>query len=192
VTSDRKITANRENARASTGPKTVQGRARAAQNHFRHGLSLAVHSDPAWSEEVRTLAREIGGANANADVQALACRLAEAHIDLRRIRQARHRLLSDALGDPYFDSRANKRDKLALLHALLGKDPPDMSMEKVVKFVTSTPERPQKFATILAQEASRLWAMDRYERRALSRRKSAVRAFDEARQRHEPLRERSL
>ena len=61
MTSERKIRANRENARASTGPKTMQGRARAAQNHFRHGLSIPVHSDPAWSEEVQALARAIAG-----------------------------------------------------------------------------------------------------------------------------------
>jgi len=42
LTSDRKIKANRANARMSTGPKTRHGRARSAKNAFRHGLSLAV------------------------------------------------------------------------------------------------------------------------------------------------------
>jgi len=35
--SDRKIKANRANARMSTGPKTRHGRARSAKNTFRHG-----------------------------------------------------------------------------------------------------------------------------------------------------------
>jgi hypothetical protein len=183
LTSDRKVRANRENARASTGPKTAQGRARAARNPFRHGLSLPVHSDPAWSEEVQALTREIAGTNADTNIQDLARRAAEAHIDLRRIRHARHRLLSHALSDPYYDSRANTRGKMALLGALLGKNLPDVPMEVVVKFVTSTPQGPQKFAVILAQEAKHLLAMDRYERRALSRRKFAIQAFDEARRR---------
>jgi hypothetical protein len=52
VTSARKIQANRSNARASTGPKTVRGRARAARNALRHGLSLPVYSDSVLSEEV--------------------------------------------------------------------------------------------------------------------------------------------
>jgi hypothetical protein len=51
-------------------------------------------------------------------------------------------------------------------------------MEALAKFVTSTPQGPRKFATILLQEAKQLLAMDRYERRALSRRKFAIRAFD--------------
>ena len=59
-----------------------------------------------------------------------------------------------------------------------------MSMEALVKFVTSTPQGPDKFATILSQEAKQLLAMDRYERRALSRRKFAIRAFDAARNTH--------
>jgi len=71
--------------------------------------------------------------------------------------------------------------KLKVIGRLLGAEAPDMSMEELERFVTSTPQGPQKFATILSQEAKQLLAMDRYERRALSRRKFAIRAFDAAR-----------
>ena len=54
-------------------------------------------------------------------------------------------------------------------------------MAALTKFLTSTPQGPDKFAIILSQEAKQLLAMDRYERRALFRRKIAIRAFDEAR-----------
>jgi hypothetical protein len=105
-TSDRKIAANRANARASTGPKTTQGRTRSARNALRHALSLPIYSDPALSEEVEALAHEIAGLDANAEMQELARRVAEAQIDLRRVRIARHDLLSRALDDPDYDSPA--------------------------------------------------------------------------------------
>ena len=50
----------------------------------------------------------------------------------------------------------------------------------MLTFVDSTPQGPHKLATILSEEAKQL-RFDRYERRALSRRKFAIRAFDEAR-----------
>ena len=71
----------------------------------------------------------------------------------------------------------------AVLRSLLRKNAPDLPVEDLVAFLNSTPQGPHKFATILSQEAKQLLAMDRYERRALSRRKSAIRAFDETRRR---------
>jgi hypothetical protein len=144
-------------------------------------LSLPVYSDPSSSEEVEAVAREIAGIDANAEIQELARRVAEAQIDLRRVRYARHQLLSHALSNPYYDSRANVREKVAVMRSLLRWNAPDIPVAALVKFVTSTPEGPQKFATILSQEAKQLLAMDRYERRALLRRKLAIRAFDEVR-----------
>jgi hypothetical protein len=84
------------------------------------------------------------------------------------------------LSDQYYASHANAREKLAVLGSLLKKDAPDIPLDALVKFVTSVPEGPHKLATILSQEAKQLLTMDRYERRALSRRKFAIRAFDEA------------
>ena len=179
MTSERKIKANRANARASNGPKTAKGRARAARNAFRHGLSLPICSDPALSEAVEALAREIAGTDANAETQELARRIAEAQVDLRRVRYARHQLLSDGLSNPYYESSASAREKVRFLCHLLRPNAPDIPMAALERYLTSTPQGPHKLATIVSEEAKQLIALDRYERRALSRRKNAIRAFDE-------------
>jgi len=115
VTSEPKIRANRANTRASTGPKTAQGRSHTARNALRHALSLPVYSDPVFSEEVEALTREIIGMDANAEIQELARRIAEAQIDLRRVRHARHQLFSRTLSDPDYESEVMLRKKSALV-----------------------------------------------------------------------------
>lgn len=178
MTSERKIRANRENARASTGPKTVHGRARAARNALRHALSLSVYSDAGLSEEVEALAQDIAGVGANAEIRGLACRVAEAHIDLRRVRYARHKLLSEALNSPCYSPRRSAHITAQLNHRLGSNAMDDVPLEARMKLASSTPEGLQKLASIISQEIKRLRALDRYERRALSRRTRAVRAFD--------------
>ena len=150
MTNDRKIKANRVNARASTGPNTFHGRARSARNAFRHGLSLPIQSDQVLGEEAQALAFQIAGPNASGQIQMLAFRIAEAEVDFRRVRLARHQLLSQALSNPLCDSRGN------------ASEIPMAAREK-------------------SREAKALEAMERYERRARSRRKFAIRASDMAR-----------
>jgi hypothetical protein len=158
LTSERKIRANRANAQASTGPKTADGRARVARNALRHALSLPVCSDPALSQDVETLACEIAGLLVNTKTQQLARKIAEAQIDLRRVRYARHQLLSRAFADPYYESRADRRQKEAILNRLLLKNALDLAMKAVeILDRPSTLEGPDKFSTICHKRPNNYW-----------------------------------
>jgi hypothetical protein len=182
VTSERKIRVNRANAEASTGPKTARGRAHAARNALRHTLSLPVYSDPALSKEVEALAREIIGTDASPEMQEPARRIAEAQIDLRRVRNARHQILSQALSDPDYESEVMLRKKSALVLRYARRSDLNMPMpDNMMAFLSAKPQGPYKFASILADKTRQLLVLDRYERRALSRRKRAMEDFDAAR-----------
>ena len=153
MTSERKIKANRINARVSTGPKTARGRSRAARNALRRALSLPVYSHPVLSEEVEALASEIVGSEANAEMQELARRIAEAQVDLRRVRHARYQLFSQALSDPDYESEAMHRKKAALAIRILRRfDSRTPMPDNVMEVLNSKPEGPYKFATILADK----------------------------------------
>jgi hypothetical protein len=104
VTSPAKIRANQRNARKSTGPRTRAGKATVARNALRHGLTLPVLSDPTLAREVVDLARAIErseiGAEADETGHDLACRIAEAMIDFRRVRLAKLPLAATLDADP--------------------------------------------------------------------------------------------
>ena len=85
--------ANRLNARRSTGPRTAAGEAAVARNARRHGLSVPFGHEQHIARDVEALARRIVEAIPNLALEprlhALACRIAEAQLDLARVRRAR-------------------------------------------------------------------------------------------------------
>jgi hypothetical protein len=183
---------------ARRGPLTASGKARASQNARRHGLSLSVLRDRIATLEIEDLARKIcssrPGAPADEDgtkgVDAavhcefarIARRIAEAQVDLLRVRRARHDLISRAFSNPHFRPAKGLHAwirQLAKASELLKRGlalSPDMRAAIEVK-----PQGAEKLALILSDASAELARMDRYERRALWRRKYAIREFDAAR-----------
>jgi hypothetical protein len=135
VTSDRKIIANRNNAKKSTGPRSGAGRAAARQNARRHGLAVAIGGDPAFHEDIEKLAMALSLASGTQKVSEFAREAAEATLDLARIRKVRAFLFEtfSSADTAVPDGITDLNDKLAKL--------------------------------------------ERYERRAFSRRKRALRAM---------------
>ena len=100
------------------GPRTVAGKASSARNALRHGLSVPVLADPATAAAVEALACEVmaelgrtihsakgiepEGEGSDrlpprADLGTLARAVAEAQVDLLRIRRVRHELIAAGL-----------------------------------------------------------------------------------------------
>jgi hypothetical protein len=100
MTSERQHRANRLNAKSTTGPKTALGKSRAARNALRHGLNVSLLSDPAVAPEVEAMAQKIAGPRPNAEALERARRIAEAEVDLNRVRAYRQNLIARTLADP--------------------------------------------------------------------------------------------
>jgi hypothetical protein len=141
MTTARQIHANRANARFSTGPMTKNGKSRVSRNALRHGMNVPVLAEFELSKQVENLAHKIAGPEPTDVTLDLARRVAEAQIEIHRIRKIRHELLARA------------------------------------EFETT----PGNAAAVLSVQTHLLMRLGRYERRAFSRRKFAIRAFDLAR-----------
>ena len=130
MTSDRKIAANRSNAKKSTGPRSELGRLRSRRNALRHGLAVAIGSQPSYSKNIEALAKAMVG-DSGLPTE-FARQAAEAKIDLLRIRKIRASQLNVFVSNPGAPSEA------------------------------------------YAELAENLAKLERYERRAYSRRKRAL------------------
>lgn len=195
MTSVRKIRANRANARASSGPKTAAGKAQSAQNAFRHGFNVPIWRDPDLASDVEALAQRIVGKSTDPNVLEPARRVAEAQIDLCRVRCHRNRLIERAMGDPEFQTEAAEPAPFGPAAVRVSAWIQGPSSDGRIQIIEATVSalvaqiaknlaaldrsmRPAKLS--LAELAWELASLDRYERRALSRRKFAIREFDVA------------
>lgn len=126
------------------GPKTSAGKKRSSKNAFVHGLSLPVISDPELNAGVLRLTNLLCQDSAAAGLTHEARRVADAQMDILRVRRAKVECL--------------EQWDLKITGGAESKQPGDGEAK-------------------LGSIARELLRLDRYERRAFSRRKFAIRAF---------------
>jgi hypothetical protein len=173
MTSERRLRANRNNAKRSTGPKTAAGKARSARNARRHGLSVPISSDQQLAAAANDLARRIAGDQSSPHLAKSSRAIAEAELDVLRAQRFRLDLLRRA-----FPGRAPASLPTPPERA---QDPirPDEGVILPPNGQSSASLPPAENAALAFVDlAKQLELADRYERRASSRRKFAIRDFD--------------
>jgi hypothetical protein len=192
LTSDRQRRANQANAKASKGPKTKAGKARSARNALRHGLSVPVYNEPSLSIQAEEIALKLAGPDPDETQLDRARAIGEAQVALNRVRGRRNALLARLLADHEYQplsaykSQLRKMWRIDRTERILGKP---FDLDDIEPLIDLKPLKDEeRFPTIVEDRIRELTALDRYERRATSKRKSAIRAFDSASFRAKPKR----
>jgi hypothetical protein len=116
MTSERKTTANRNNSRRSSGPRTAAGKAKASRNAVRHGLAAIKHSRPGFSGEVERLAEAICDHDNDPVLLGQARIIANNALVLRAIRE-QHMAVIERLREPTAIALAKRDNGLKLATA---------------------------------------------------------------------------
>ena len=159
MSSAKQIAANRRNAQKSKGPRTAAGKARASRNSRKHALSTISHNNPLFAQRIEAIAREICPERTNSGLWQQALIVGECTTVLICVQATRIALIEQSLGS----TSAHMTDGDAAGRAELGASQ-----------CTPAPLRDELEAMGAARDLNRL---ERYERRALSRRKRAIETF---------------
>jgi hypothetical protein len=172
MTSELKVLANRQNAKKSTGPRTKTGKSRASRNAVRHGLERVDFGNPGYPAQVERLARAICPDASDPFRYEQALIIAESQMFLARVRAVRIAAIEHGSPARLLGSREGTRKFSDSATAEEGR-------EKYLQ-QGSDESAPQALDETegLSRALSDLLSLERYERRALSRRRRAIRRFD--------------
>jgi cell division septum initiation protein DivIVA len=185
MASQKKIEANRRNARRSTGPRSSSGKERSSGNAYRHGLSRPP-SGVEFERAVQALARQIAGATADRITLDYARVAAEAELELARVRRVKAALLERvvqlgtlSLPESFISPMAEIRF-FAMMETLSDEKRRTQSLLRFATakatMPTTEPERSEEATRRILTELGRL---HRYESRAVSRRDRAIRSISQ-------------
>ena len=174
MTSQKRRESSRLNGQKGRGPKSEAGRRRSSRNAFAHGLSLPITSDHLLFARAERLAQLIAGSGASEQRWLEARIIAEAQIDLLRVR----RLRLERLAHPSLvNKRITLKDLRALMKAVEVNIPDEWDQINIVDQAVQDilPDTEPPLEQKIGEVISSFHRLDRYEKRALSRRKFAIR-----------------
>jgi hypothetical protein len=105
MSSEKRVAANRQNARRSTGPRTARGISRSSRNALRHGLSAITLHNPAFSAQIERIAKLICGEGAKPKQYEQALIIAECQVIIFAVRAARLAAIKRRLPKPGHERR---------------------------------------------------------------------------------------
>ena len=173
MASERQIAANRRNARKSTGPRSGAGKTRAGRNAYRHGLTLSITSTAEYAKQLETLVRKIAGDTKDAVKLERARAIAQAELELARVRRAKVALIERASAFGEFDPpRPTVTQMIRLIDAF---DRGRLIVPKPIDASATMPsQEPHRSAEAIRRVLPELCKLERYERRAAAQRDRAV------------------
>jgi hypothetical protein len=177
LTSDRRREANVANATASTGPRSKAGKVRSSKNALRHGMNVSIWDDGALTSGAKDLALRIAGPKPDTERLVRARAIAEAQFTLDRVRARRMRLMQE-LPRP---SQADIKGQLEPIDAgdRLERVEPAFEIKIGENVVPRVPaDADQVLIRTIDDQGLEFARLEYYERRALSRRKHAIRDWD--------------
>src|SRR5262245_53583338 len=173
MASERQIAANRRNARKSTGPHSGAGKNRSSRNAYRHGLNI--NSTAAFAKELDKLVREIAGNTDDAITLERAREIAQAELDLARVRRAKVALIERARAFGELDPPQAFSTVTQIKRFFSALDRGRFIVPKPIDASATMPsQEPDRSAEAVRRVLPELRKLDRYERRAAAQRERAV------------------